>query len=190
MDLFVELKIPFFECHPFSLMKLCAKESWVIITRAEFNPRRGPRLTERQKRSIITRISVFYSWVHSHGWNECSCMLNRTWFPVVGHVSEKLRWGCAYGTMELMSMNYTITRRKQPICMFFALLCVILARRYFIQLLMFFFFFLLRSQHFFCRALHQASWGLKLIYSTVNHIPWQQPHVTLIAGLAEKTWCF
>lgn len=136
-------------------------KSWVIITRAEFNPQRGPRLTERQKRSIITHISVFYSWVHSHGWNECSCMLNRTWFPVGAHVSEKLRRGCAHGTMELMSVNYTITRHKQPICMFFALLCVILARRYFIQLLMFFFVFFPALPTLFLPCITSSLVGIK-----------------------------
>lgn len=86
-------------------------------------------------------------------------------------------------TQELHLWNNECDERElplcceQPICKFSSLLCDISARCYFVLSLMY-----VLCSHHFCYALHLAQWGLKLIYSTVNHMPWQQPHVSLITG--------
>lgn len=90
----------------------------------------------------------------------------------------KAHKSCAYGVMTLMSMNYlAVVSKWRAACSSLSLCCVISARRSFggwcLHMCMF------SASITFAMHYSEPSGGLKLIYNTVNHTPWQQPHVPL-----------
>lgn len=108
-----------------------------------------------------------------------SCISKYTWFPVGREWRPHDSY--TYTIRNIINMTYICVWTTY--CVFFSPCVYFLPHTVFFLILwtLFTHVFVLWSHHFYY-ALHRAWWGLKLIYSTVNHTPWQQPCVPLSEG--------